>query len=354
MTFGKLSWEHREGNIRMKRIGIVGLGMASAPHAKSLQELMDRVEVAAAFSPSAERRLAFAETYGFPVVDGVETIFADPSIQAILLLTPPNTHLDLVRRASEAGKHVLLEKPLEISLERAEHLVAVAEKAGVKLGIVLQHRFRPISIALTELIREGRLGDVVSASARLYNWRPQSYYDQPGRGTKARDGGGVLLTQAIHTLDLMISLADLPVEVTGYAITSPVHRMETEDLAMAAVRFKDGAIGTISATTSAYPGIPDAVDIIGTKGTARIEGAQMIAKFHDGTEKIVDDGALGGGAGADPMAFPHQHHRAVIEDFLDAIERDRDPSVTGREALKVHRLIAATLRSAATGDRIAV
>lgn len=338
----------------MKKIGIVGLGMASAPHARSLQDLKERVEVKAAFSPSAERRKAFADAYGFPVADNLDAIFADPSIDAVLLLTPPNTHLDLIRQASLDGKHVLLEKPLEISLERAEELVAVAEKSGRKLGIVLQHRFRPVSAALAGVIREGRLGDIVSASARLYNWRPQSYYDQPGRGTKARDGGGVLLTQAIHTLDLMISLAGLPVEVTGYAATSPVHRMETEDLAFAATRFENGGIGAISATTSAHPGIPDAIDIIGTKGMARIEGAKMIAHFHDGTEKTVDDGALGGGAGADPMAFPHQHHRAVLEDFLDAIEGDRDPAVTGREALKVHRLIAAILRSSDTGERTKV
>ena len=273
----------------------------------------------------------------------------------MLLLTPPNTHLDLVRRASEAGKHILLEKPLEISLERAEELVAVAEKAGVKLGIVLQHRFRPISIALAGLIREGRLGDIVSASARLYNWRPQSYYDQPGRGTKARDGGGVLLTQAIHTLDLMISLAGLPVEVTGYCRHQPRPPHGNG-------RPRDGARSDSPTAASArsaprpaaYPGIPDAVDIIGTKGMARIEGAQLIANFHDGTEEIVDDGALGGGAGADPMAFPHQHHRAVIEDFLDAIEEGRDPAVTGREALKVHRLIAAILRSSETGERARV
>jgi len=338
----------------LKTIGIIGLGMASAPHAKSLQDLKEHVEVKAAFSPSTERRSAFAEAHGFPVVDKLDAVLADPSIDAVFVLTPPNTHLDLVRQAVSAGKHVLLEKPLEISFERAEELVAIAEKSGKKLGVVLQHRFRPVSAALAGLIREGRLGDVVSASARLYNWRPQSYYDQPGRGTKARDGGGVLLTQAIHTLDLMISLAGLPFEVTGYAVTSPVHRMETEDLAMAATKFANGGIGSISATTAAYPGIADAVDIIGTKGMARIEGAKMMAHFHDGTEKTVDDGALGGGAGADPMAFPHQHHRAVIEDFLDAIDGDRDPAVTGREALKVHRLIAAILRSSETGERVAV
>jgi UDP-N-acetyl-2-amino-2-deoxyglucuronate dehydrogenase len=334
-------------------IGIIGLGMASGPHAKSLQDLNDRVEVKAAFSPSAERRKAFTAAYGFPLAEAADAIFEDTSIQAVLLLTPPNSHLDLVGRAAAAGKHVLLEKPLETSLKRSEKLVSVAERADIRLGVVLQHRFRPISTALAALVREGRLGDIASASARLYNWRSQDYYDQPGRGTRER-GGGVLLTQAIHTLDLMISLAGLPVEVAGYATTSPVHKMETEDLAMAAVKFGNGGIGTISATTTAYPGIPDSVDVIGTKGMARIEGARMIAQFHDGSEEILDDGALGGGAGADPMAFPHQHHRAVIEDFLDAIKTGRDPAVTGLEALKVHRLIAAILKSSETGERVTV
>ncbi|MEW9836137.1 Gfo/Idh/MocA family protein [Mesorhizobium marinum] len=336
------------------RIGIVGLGMAAGPHAKSLRDLDGTVEVAAAFSPSIERRQAFAATYGFPVVDSLDAVFDDPAITAVLLLTPPSTHLDLVRRAAGAGKHVLLEKPLEVSFERAVELVDVAERANIRLGIVLQHRFRPVSIALRKLIREGRLGAIVSASARLYNWRPQSYYDQPGRGTRARDGGGVLLTQAIHTLDLMISLAGLPEEVAAYAATTPVHRMETEDMAMAAAKFANGAIGTISATTSAYPGIPDAVDIIGTNGMARIEGSRMIAHFHDGSEETIDDGAIGGGAGADPMAFPHHHHRAVIEDFTEAIDEARAPAVSGSEALKVHRLIDAILRSAETGERAAV
>ena len=150
----------------------------------------------------------------------LDAILADRSIHAVMMLTPPNTHLDLVRQAASAGKHILLEKPLEISIERAEALVAAAEEAGVTLGVVLQHRFRPASVALGAILAEGRLGEIVSASARVQNWRPQSYYDQPGRGTKARDGGGVLLTQAIHTLDLMISLAGLPVEVTAYAATS--------------------------------------------------------------------------------------------------------------------------------------
>ncbi|MGH6923686.1 MAG: Gfo/Idh/MocA family protein [Propylenella sp.] len=333
------------------RLAIIGLGMASAPHVKSLNDLRGRVEVAAVYSPSAERRRTFAEKHSLPAVENLDAILSDSSIDAVMILTPPNTHLDLVRRAAAAGKHILLEKPLEITLQRAEELVAASETANVMLGVVLQHRFRPISVALAELLRENRLGPLVVASARLHNWRPQSYYDQPGRGTKARDGGGVLITQAIHTLDLLIALAGLPDEVTAYCTTSAVHRMETEDVAMGAIRYANGVLGTISATTCAFPGHPDAVELIGTKGMARLDGATLSVSFHDGSKVEKDDGGLGGGAGADPMAFPHDHHRAVLADFLDAIAIGRDPRVSGREALKVHRLIDALLRSAETGER---
>jgi len=333
------------------RIAVIGLGMAAAPHARSLLDLKDRIEVAAAYSPTPARRQAFADAWGLPVTGDIDGVFADGSIGAVLVLTPPNTHFDLVERAATSRKHVLLEKPLEISLARAERLVAAAEEAGVTLGVVLQHRFRPVAQALAGLIAEGRLGALVSASARLANWRPQSYYDQPGRGTRARDGGGVLLTQGIHTLDLLISLAGLPEEVSAFATTTPVHRMETEDLAVGIIRFAGGALGTVHATTTAYPGLPDAVELIGTKGTARIEGTALTAAFHDGSEFTKDDGAPGGGAGADPMAFPHHHHRAVIEDFVQAVETGRDPRISGREALKVHRLIDAMLRAADTGRR---
>lgn len=330
------------------RLGVVGLGMAAAPHAKSLIDLRDRVEVVAAFSPSPGRRQAFSDTYGFPVRDSADAIFDDASIEAVMLLTPPNTHLELVQRASVARKHILLEKPLETSLERSELLVRTAEDSGVKLAIVLQHRFRPVARALAEIIRTGRLGELVSASARLNNWRPQSYYDQPGRGTRARDGGGVLLTQGIHTLDLLVSLVGLPAEVKSFCTTSPLHRMETEDLAMAVVRFGNGAIGSITATTCAYPGHDDAIDIIGTSGMARLDGARMTARFHDGSEVSAADEASGGGDGADPMAFSHEHHRAVLQDFIDAIRLDRPPLVTGREALKAHRLIEAILGASAS------
>src|SRR3546814_2767239 len=185
------------------RIAVIGLGMASAPHAQSLLELADRVEVAAAFSPTQSRREAFAGQWSLPVTDDLDGIFADPSIDAVLILTPPSSHLELVKKAAASGKHILLDKPLDISLERAEGLVEAATRSGVKIGVVLQPRFRPVSTALSRIVADGRLGEIVGASARLSNWRPQTYYDQPGRETRARDGGGVLLTQDIHTRDLL-------------------------------------------------------------------------------------------------------------------------------------------------------
>ena len=320
------------------RVAIVGLGMAVTPHAKSLIDL--KVEVAYAYSPSAARRAQFGQRFSFPQCDRLETILEDRSVNAVLILTPPNTHLELVEKCAAAGKHILLEKPLEVSLKKSEQLVKTA--AGVKLGIVLQHRFRPGAEKLRAMLPE--LGQLVSASAAIPNWRPQSYYDMPGRGTRARDGGGVLLTQGIHTLDLFLSLAGEPSKVTSFVTTTPVHNMETEDLVAAAVQFKNGAIGTVHATTTAYPGFPERIELIGTKGTALLEGPSLRVELADGKKFQIQ--AEGGGTGADPMAFPHDWHRSLLADFLDAIENNRQPRISGDEALKVHRFIDEILLSA--------
>jgi predicted dehydrogenase len=324
------------------KVGVVGLGMAVTPHARSLLDLKDRVQVAYAFSPSADRRKTFAEKFPFPQCDRLETILEDRSVDAVMVLTPPNTHLDIVKRCAAAGKHVLLEKPLEISTERAEQMVKACSK--VKLGVVLQHRFRPPAEKLREKLSE--LGKLVSASAAIPNWRPQTYYDQPGRGTKARDGGGVLLTQGIHTLDLFLSYTGEPAEVKSFVTTTPVHRMETEDLAVAAVRFKSGALGVVHATTTAYPGSPERIELIGANGTALLEGTSLKMNIQGKEPFEFATPAGGGGTGADPMAFPHDWHRGVLADFLDSIEQNREPRISGAEALKVHRFIDSILRSA--------
>lgn len=328
--------------------------MAVTPHAKSLIDLKDRVEVVWAMSPSEKRRAAFAERFPFPLTGDFDRIADDPGISAVAVLTPPNTHLELVERLSRAGKHVLLEKPLDISTARSEAIVAAGRAAGVTIGVVLQHRFKPAAERLKQILADGALGTIVSCSTKIPLWRPQSYYDEPGRGTKARDGGGVLITQGIHPLDVMLSLAGPVEEVSGYAVTSAVHRMETEDLACAAVRYRSGAVGTLEATTAAYPGHDERIEFIGTRGTAALVGSTLAVRYHDGTREDLAGEAPAGGTGADPMAFPHDFHLAVWRDFLDALDEGREPRVPASEALKVHRLVDALLEAGRTGGKVKV
>lgn len=337
-----------------KRIALIGLGMAVTPHARGLVDLADKVEVAYAYSPSEARRKAFGERFDFPPCDRLETILEDSTVDAVLVLTPANSHLDIARRCAEAGKHVLLEKPIEISTTRAEELVAACRKAGVTLGIVLQHRFRPAGMRLAEILRTGELGAIVGCSTVIRLWRPQGYYDEPGRGTFARDGGGVLISQGIHTLDLMLSLAGPIAEVSGYAATTAVHRMETEDMVCAAARFENGAFGTIDATTAAYPGFLERIELTCANGTASLAGTALSVQFQDGRKVEIEPDNSAGGTGADPMAFPHDYHRAVMADFIDAISTGREPKVTGEEALRVHRLIDALIAAGADGGTVEI
>ena len=266
---------------KRRRLAIIGLGMALKPHLKSLEELAARVEIARCYTPSEARRQAFAASHPYPLAATLDEVLADPTIEALLLLTPPNSHLELVEHAAAAGKHVLLEKPVEVTLQRAERLVAAMERAGLKLGVVLQHRFRAVSRRLAGLVAAGGLGRLVSGSAAIRWWRPPEYFAEAGRGTKARDGGGVLLTQAIHTLDLFQSLAGPITHVAAFAVTSPLRKIDTEDVAGAAIRFANGAIGTIDATTVAYPGFPERIELACERATA-VLNAEALERLLQG------------------------------------------------------------------------
>jgi UDP-N-acetyl-2-amino-2-deoxyglucuronate dehydrogenase len=336
-----------------RRIAIIGLGMALAPHLKSLRELAGRVEIAAGYSPSAARRQAFAATHGLPVADDLDRLLGDPSIDIALILTPPNTHLELVERCAAAGKHVLLEKPLEGTVARARGAIAAMDAAGRVFGVVLQHRFRAVSRSLAARIAAGELGTLLSASASVRWWRPPDYFAQAGRGMKARDGGGVLLTQAIHTLDLFQSLAGPIARVAAFAGTSPLRLIDTEDVVGAAITFAGGAIGTIDATTVAYPGFAERIELAGDAGTAVLAAESLDVFFKDGRH-VREGGGFSNSGGADPMAFSNEAHKALISDFLDAVDAGREPLVSGREAIKVQVLIEALLASAASQRAVEV
>ena len=333
------------------RIGVVGAGLGSAPHFKGLGELRDQIEVAWVHVRHPESLGPVSLPAGAKVTARYEDLLEDPRLQAVLVLTPPNTHLALVRQAALAGKHVLVEKPLDISLAKARALVEVCEAEGVQLAVMLQHRLRPGALALAALLETDRLGELLGASAAVRWWRAQSYYDEPGRGTLSRDGGGVLITQAIHTLDLLLSFTGLPQRVFGLARTSPVHRMEGEDCASAVLQFANGAIGTLEATTAAFPGYSERIELNFSQGTATLAGGELVVHFTDG-QTLRAGASESFGSGANIIGFDHAPHRAVLEDFFSAARKGSTPAVNGRSALKAQILIEAILASATSGQPV--
>jgi UDP-N-acetyl-2-amino-2-deoxyglucuronate dehydrogenase len=334
-------------------LAVVGVGMGSAPHLRSLADLHADYPLAWVCARDAQRLAALALPDGVRRTTHLDDILQDPRVRAVLVLTPASSHLELVRRVAAAGKHVLVEKPLDLDLARARELVACCEAAGVKLAVMLQYRMRDASRRLAELLHSGALGSLTSAAAHVRWWRPQSYYDEPGRGTLARDGGGVLMTQAIHTLDLLLHLIGPPQGVTGTVSTSTVHRMECEDSASALLHYPGGVVALVQATTAAYPGYPERIEINASLGTATLEAGRLQVAYADGrTETLAAD--TGSGGGADPMAFDHGPHRAVIRDWLDAVQTGRAPAVTGRSALLVHAVIEAIIASSTCGAQVAL
>ena len=328
-------------------IAVIGLGNALAPHARSLLDLSDRTRVVWAAARSQARATEAGQTYGFPVTTDIARAIADPAVDAVMVLAPANAHLPIAEAAFAAGKHVLCEKPLEITLARGEQLIAAGRRADRRLGIMLQMRFRPGSQRLKHILDGGDLGTVQAASMSVPWWRTQAYYDEPGRGTKERDGGGLLITQAIHTLDLFRWFVGVSKVEAAQVATTALHRMETEDYAAALVRLGNGAPGTITGTVAAYPGGAELVQIIGQRGTASLTGGNLrVARLDGRDEVLTDDG--GSGSGANLMGFSHEPHKAVLADFLDAIKTGRDPAIPGEEALATQRVIEDILAAGST------
>ena len=324
-------------------IALVGLGPAALPHLRSLQDLNDRIELRYAFA--RDPRVDRIQPYTGPVrlTDSLELILQDHEVQAVIVATPPSTHLEICERCFAAGKHVLLEKPIELNLERATRLLELATLAGLQLGVVLQHRFREASQVLQKLLMEGRLGEIQAASVRVPWWRSQAYYNEPGRGTFARDGSGVLLTQAIHTLDLFRALVGVQSVKSAVVRQTQLHQMETEDHVSALLVLGNGAPGDLMATTAMYPGFPETIEIIGTLGSARLTGGNLQVHFLEGAPVTISSEG-GTGSGANPMDFSHEPHRELITDFMQAIFEKRAPRVNGAEALKTQALISELLR----------
>jgi predicted dehydrogenase len=339
----------------MTGIALIGTGavapmyldaLAGLPELRLTGVLARREGSASAFLAAHGASLPEAKAYAT-----LDDLAADPKVGFVILTTPPDARVGIVRALIRAGKPILMEKPVERDLTAARTIVEACETAGLPLGIVLQHRARPAALELHR--RLPGLGALRAAEISVPWWRPQSYYDQPGRGSYARDGGGVLVTQAIHTLDLALTCLGPVRDVIALTATTGLHRMESEDFVVAGLRLASGAVASLTATTAAYPGRPEEIALHFDKASARLQGNQLWLAHHDGRTEAFGS-AMATGAGANPMAFAPDWHRAVIADFAAALRDGRAPMVPGRSALAVHALIEAIEASGRSGARAAV
>lgn len=322
------------------RVALIGMGMVAPTHLSAINDAND-IDLAGVFvrDPSKAGDL--------PVFASVDAIATDPAVDFVILLTPPSGRLEMVKTFTQAGKPILMEKPIERTLEAARDIVEASK--NVPTGVVFQHRFREVSERLTVMVRNGDLGDIAAVEINVPWWRDQSYYDAPGRGTYAQDGGGVLITQAIHTLDLALSILGPVTCVQAMARKTKLHTMEAEDFVSAGFEFASGAVGSLTATTASFPGGAESIVVHGTKGSARLTSGELMLDWQDGRTEVFGAAATSGG-GADPMAFSHVWHQAVIEDFADSLRHVRPARVTAKDALRVHALIDALTTSSATGQ----
>ena len=340
-------------NLKKVGVGVVGTGMAAKPHAQALNDLKQIINIKGVFSRNAEKCQLFANKYEMPPTNNIDDLVQDSNLDMVIIITPPNQRLELIEKFSSVGKHILMEKPIERTTKEAEKIVNICKKNNVKLGIVFQHRFRESSQKLKKLIELNTLGSIYSVEVNVPWWRDQSYYDEPGRGTYERDGGGVLISQAIHTLDLMLSLVGPVNEVQAISQTTNFHKMESEDFVAGGMKFNNGAIGSFFASTSCYPGYAESIALNCEKGSVKLQSGVLTINWLDGRLENFGETANTGG-GADPMAFPYDWHKELIANFVQSIINDTEPLISGEEALNVHYLINGLIESSRQGRLVKI
>jgi len=341
------------------RFGIIGTGVAGGFHARAIDRTPD-ARLVAVCAARPELAAGMAAQYHAEVVPDLAALLARDDIDAVSICTPSGQHAEQGIAAARAGKHVLVEKPLALTLADADALIAACRDAGVQLGVALQRRTDPNFRAAHNAIAAGALGRMVLGAITVPYLRPQSYYDSAAwRGTWALDGGGALMNQGVHLVDLLLWLmSDEVVEVQARADTL-AHTIEVEDVVTAALRFASGALGTIAATTATAPGFPHRVEVYGTQGGMQIEGeavvrwetAHMPAEGAQAGPQVTTSGSgqQDAGPGADPRNIHMSGHTRIIEDFAAAIRAGRAPLVTGEDARRALAVVLAVYESARTG-----
>ena len=339
--------------------GIIGCGMIANFHCRAIEEI-PRAKVVGCFDmyePAAER---LAEQYGCRAYAELATMLADDAIDVVTICTPSGAHMEPAVAAAKAGKHIIVEKPLEITLRRCDRIIEACEEAGVVLSAIFPSRFHSSSQYMKKAIEGGRFGKLALGDAYVKWYRTQQYYDSGAwRGTWKLDGGGALMNQAIHSVDLLLWLMGPIADLSARCATWAHERIQVEDTAVASLRFENGALGVIEATTSAYPGFLKRIAVHGDQGTAVMEEEDIkvweFAKKRKTDQKIREEmqsrTKTGGGA-ADPAAIGHHGHKLQFLDVLKAIKKGTRPAIDGYEGRRSVEAILAIYKAAETGRTV--
>jgi predicted dehydrogenase len=347
----------------MPGFAIVGCGMIARFHARALAEVPG-ARLVALVSRNAANAKGVADAAGVrcDVYTELAPALARRDVDVVIVTTPSGAHLEPAVAAAKAGKHVVVEKPLEIALERCDAILDACDRNGVQLCTIFPSRFADANVALKKAVDAGRFGRLTLGETTCKWWRPQSYYDEGGwKGTKALDGGGALMNQAIHNVDLLLWMMGPVTHINGFTATLAHERIGVEDTAVACLRFASGALGVIQATTSVHPGLPKTISVHGDRGTVVIEQEDVLRwEFTPETEEdrgvrqrfAQKIGASGGSS--NPAAISHVYHARQLADFVHALEGRGKPLVDGREGRKAVEVILAIYEAAATGRTVAL
>ncbi len=342
-----------------KGFGIIGCGMIAKFHALAIADVSG-AKLVACYDLSAPRAEALASEFGCQAYTDLNQMLERDDLHVATICTPSGAHSEPCITAARAGKHVIVEKPLDVTRQRCQDMIDACDEAGVKLATIFPSRFHRSSQLMKQAVEQQRFGKLALGDAYVKWFRTQEYYDSGAwRGTWALDGGGALMNQAIHSVDLLLWLMGPVVDVMAHTATVAHERIEVEDVATATLRFANGALGTIEATTAAFPGTLKKIELTGSRGTAILEEEDIIkwefAEQTDADTKLREE-MLGrtktGGGASDPAAIGHHAHAELFRDFLEAIDQDRSPIIDGREGMRSVELILAIYESAKSGKRV--
>ncbi len=343
-------------------MAVVGTGMIGNFHAEAIKTL-DGAKLVAACDVVEDRARAFGEKHDCKAYSQLEKLLADDAVDIITIGTPSGLHLEPAVAAAQAGKHVIVEKPIEITLERIDRLLEAHDKAGTTIGSVFNTRFAPTTRLFHDAIRAGRFGRLTFGMAFGPWWRDQAYYDQGGwRGTWKLDGGGAMMNQGIHTIDLLQYLMGPVASVRACTATLAHTNVEVEDTAAVALEFASGALGTIACTTSMWPGHFRIVEVAGDAGSvAMSESNFLFWQFREETDednRIRDEHlrfpTVAAGASDPSAGLTADLHRANFAEFLAALDANKQPAISGAEARKAVEIIVAAYKSAREGKPISL